>query len=125
MMVNRYTGEIRINPIAILRNEDFNNSGEIKDIQTTTTETIQLLARMTEQLNALKAYLKKKSTSNYEFYFADGGYIGMKGFTDAELLELKAQGLIQLFDFSVDKDWVKKYGAQFGLIWEDGRAVEI
>ena len=125
MMVNRYTGEIRINPIAILRNEDFNNSGEIKDIQTTTTETIQLLARMTEQLNALKAYLKKKSTSNYEFYFADGGYIGMKGFTDAELLELKAQGLIQLFDFSVDKDWVKKYGAQFGLIWKDGRAVEI
>lgn len=125
MMVNRYTGEIRINPIAILRNEDFNNSGEIKDIQTTTTETIQLLARMTEQLNALKAYLKKNSASNYEFYFADGGYIGMKGFTDAELLELKAQGLIQLFDFSVDKDWVKKYGAQFGLIWEDGRAVEI
>lgn len=123
-MANRYAGEIRINPIAILRKDDFNNDGEIIDIQETLAEAIKLHEQLGTKLKALKDYLKKFPSSNHEFYFADAGYIGMRGFTDAELLELKSVGLIQLFDFAVDKGWVKKYGAKFGLIWEDGRAVE-
>lgn len=124
-MINRYEGEIRINPISILRNNDFNNSGEIDDIQTTLSKTLELYKQMSEQLIALKTYLQKQPALNYEFYFADGGYIGMKGFNDHELLELNSNGLIHLYDNAIDKNWVKKYGSMFGLTWEEGRAIEI
>lgn len=125
-MVNRYEGEIRINPIAILRNDDFNNPGEIPDIDVLLAETIVLYNRIGDRIVRLKAYLKSnKFAGNPEFNFADGGYISMKGFSDRELFEMKAKGLIELFDFATDRHWVKKYGAQFGLTWEDGRAVKM
>ena len=125
-MVNRYAGEIRINPIAILRNDDFNNDGEIKDINIVFSETIKINQTVSDRISRLKAYLEAKGFSeNVGFNFAEGGYIAMKGFTDQELMDMKAKGLIDLFDFACDKSWVKKYGAQFGLIWEDGRAVKI
>lgn len=63
--------------------------------------------------------------SQGSFNFAPGGYIAVKGFTDAELLEMKQEGLIDVFDFATDRDWVKKYGARFGLVWEKGRAVRM
>lgn len=125
-MVNRYAGEIRINPIAILRKDDFNNDGDIEDIDELLSETLDINAEISARLKTLKTYLAKNGHVNSaEFFFADGGYIGMRGFTDAQLLDMKAKGLIELFDFATDKSWVKKYGAQVGLIWEDGRAVEI
>ena len=125
-MVNRYAGEIRINPIAILRNDDFNNDGDIQDIDELLSEALDIHAEIAARLKKLKAYLAKSGHANSaEFFFADGGYIGMRGFTDEELLVMKSKDLIELFDFATDKSWVKKYGAQVGLIWEDGRAVEI
>lgn len=113
-MVNRYAGEIRINPIAILRKDDFNNSGEIENIEQMLAQTIQLHESIRAKLMRLKEYLRKYPSANREFFFADGGYIGLKGFADTELLALKSEGLIDLFDFAVDKGWVKKYGAQLG-----------
>ena len=124
-MINRYSGEVRINPIAVLRNYDFNNDGEIPSIDSTLSEAVIIHQRMSKQLIALQTYLKENPSPNYEFYFADGGYIAMKGFTDKQLLKLKAEGLIELFDFATDKTWVKKHGAKFGLVWENGRAVEM
>ena len=124
-MVNRYAGEIRINPIAILRNDDFNNDGEIRDINEVFSETISINHAISERIAKLKAYLDAAGVSGRRFNFADGGYIAMKGFTDQQLLDMKSKGLIELFDFARDKDWVKKYGVQFGLIWEGGQAVKI
>ena len=125
-MVNRYAGEIRINPIAILRNDDFNNDGEIRDINEVFSETISINHAISERIAKLKAYLDAAGVSgSTRFNFADGGYIAMKGFTDQQLLDMKSKGLIELFDFARDKDWVKKYGVQFGLIWEGGQAVKI
>jgi hypothetical protein len=125
-MENRYAGEIRINPMPILRNDDFNNAGEIGDIDDVLAEALAINNKIGDRINRLRAYLSANDLSgNRQFNFADGGYIAMKGFSDKELLELKSKGLIDLFDFATDKSWVKKYGAQFGLIWEDGRAVEI
>lgn len=125
-MINRYSGEIRINPVAILRNNDFNNEGEIEDIDELLQEAINLNARIRERMEALKSYLQTNSfSSQITFNFAPGGYIAMNGFTDNELLEMKAKGLIDLFDYATDRDWVKRYGAQFGLIWENGRAVSL
>jgi hypothetical protein len=125
-MINRYAGEIHINPIRVLRNDDFNNDGQIKDIDVTLKEAIELNQKIAAQLQHLKAWLaQKKYPGSIEFRFAEGGYIGLKGLPDHQLKELAAQGVIELFDFATDKDWVKKYGSQFGLIWENGRSVEI
>lgn len=125
-MVNRYAGEIHINPIRILRNDDFNNDGRIKNIQATLNEAIDLNHKIAQQLQRLSAWLEAANFSGgIQFHFAEGGYISMKGLPDIQLKELASQGLIELFDFARDKDWVKKHGQQFGLIWENGRAVEI
>jgi hypothetical protein len=125
-MINRYAGEIHINPIRVLRNDDFNNDGQIKDIEATLKEAIELNQKIAVRLQQLTAWLRKKNfPSSLQFQFADGGYISLKGLADHQLQELAAQGMIELFDFATDKEWVKKYGAQFGLIWENGRSVEI
>ncbi len=125
-MVNRYAGEIHINPIRVLRNDDFNNDGQIKDIEATLKEAIDLNQKIEAQLQQLKAWLdQKKYPGSLQFKFAEGGYISLKGLPDQKLQELAAQGMIELFDFATEKDWVKKYGPQFGLVWENGRAVEI
>ena len=125
-MINRYAGEIHINPIRVLRNDDFNNDGQIKDIEATLIEAIELNQEIAVRLKLLKAWLNKKNfPSSIQFQFAEGGYISLKGLPDQLLRELAAQGMIELFDFATDKDWVKKFGSQFGLIWENGRSVEI
>ena len=125
-MINRYAGEIHINPIRVLRNDDFNNDGQIKDIQTTLKEAIELNQKIATRMQQLMTWLNKKNfPSSIQFQFAEGGYISLKGLPDSQLQELAAQGMIELFDFATDKDWVKKYGQQFGLIWENGRSVEI
>src|SRR5579859_1140645 len=124
-MVNRYAGEIHINPIRVLRSDDFNNDGQIKDIGATLAEATELSKQIALRLQQLNAWLAQKKYSGIQFHFADGGYISVKGLPDLQLKELAAQGLIELFDFATDKDWVKKYGPQFGLIWENGRSVEI
>jgi hypothetical protein len=125
-MINRYAGEIHINPIRVLRNDDFNNDGQIKDIEVTLKEAIELNQKISTRLQMLKTWLdQKKYPASIKFQFAEGGYISLKGLPDHQLQELAAQGMIELFDFAKEKDWVKKYGAQFGLIWENGRSVEI
>jgi len=125
-MINRYAGEIHINPIRVLRNDDFNNDGQIKDIDAILKEAIELNQEIAVRLKLLKAWLSKKNfPSSIQFKFAEGGYISLKGLPDHQLQELASQGMIELFDFAKDKDWVKKYGQQFGLIWENGRSVEI
>lgn len=124
-MVNRYAGEIHINPIRILRNDDFNNDGHIKDIEVTLSQTIELNQKISQQLQGLKKWIAAKKISGVQFHFADGGYISVKGLPDHQLKELAGDGLIELFDFATEKDWVKRHGPQFGLIWENGRAVEI
>ena len=125
-MINRYAGEIHINPIRILRNDDFNNDGQIKDIHATIKEAMELNQKISSRLQELSLWLKKKNfPSSLQFQFAEGGYISIKGLPDHQLKELAAAGIIELFDFATDKDWVKKYGAQFGLVWENGRSVEI
>jgi hypothetical protein len=125
-MINRYEGEIRINPVAILRNNDFNNEGDIADILDTLQQAIAINERINERLNKLKAFLDENAfTARATFNYAPGGYISMKGFSDAELLDMQSKGLIDLFDFATDRDWVKRYGARFGLTWENGRAVSL
>ena len=125
-MINRYAGEIHINPIRVLRNDDFNNDGQIKDIDAILKEAIELNQEIAVRLKLLKAWLSKKNfPSSIQFKFAEGGYISLKGLPDHQLQELASQGMIELFDFAKDTDWVKKYGQQFGLIWENGRSVEI
>src|SRR5258708_14966367 len=125
-MINRYAGEIHINPIRVLRNDDFNNDGRIKDIEATLNEAIELNQKIAARLEQLKAWLdQKKYPAAIQFQFAEGGYIGIKGLPDHQLQELAAQGMIELFDFATDKDWVKKYGSKFGLPFENGRSVEI
>ena len=125
-MVNRYAGEIHINPIRVLRNDDFNNDGQIKDIEVTLKEAIELNKKIATRLQQLMTWLNKKNfPSSIQFQFAEGGYISLKGLPDQQLQDLAAQGMIELFDFATDKDWVKKNGAQFGLVWENGRSVEI
>jgi maltose-binding protein MalE len=125
-MVNRYAGEIHINPVRILRGDDFNNDGHIKDIEATLKEAIALNQEINDRLQKFTAWLRQgKAMGGIQFHFADGGYISVKGLADAQLQQLHAKGLIELFDYATDRDWVKKYGVQFGLIWEGGRAVEI
>ena len=125
-MINRYSAEIHINPIRFLRNDDFNNDGHIQDIDDTLRQAIELSEQITERLRYIQNWLQKGNfKGGIQFQYADGGYISMKGASDAQLLELQSKGLVELFDFATDKNWVKKYGQQFGLVWEDGRAVEI
>jgi len=125
-MINRYAGEIHINPIRVLRNDDFNNDGQIKDMEATLKEAIELNQKITGRLQQFQSWLKqKKYPASVRFKFAEGGYISLTGLPDHQLKELAAQGMIELFDFATDKEWVKKYGSQFGLIWENGRSVEI
>jgi len=124
-MVNRYAGEIHINPVRILRQDDFNNDGHIKDIESTLAQAQELNQKISEQLQLIRQWLKKSNAANLQFHFTDAGYISVKGLSDSQLKELAAKGMIELFDFAREKGWVKKYGQQFGLIWEDGRAVEI
>jgi hypothetical protein len=125
-MINRYAGEIHINPIRVLRNDDFNNDGHIKDIHATLTEAISLTHEIHERLQQLKLWLEKgKDTGLVQFHFADGGYISMKGLSDNQLKQLASKGWIELFDYATDREWVKRHGMLFGLIWENGRAVEV
>lgn len=124
-MVNRYAGEIHINPVRILRQDDFNNDGHIKDIESILAQAQELNQKISEQLQLIRQWLKKSNAANLQFHFTDAGYISVKGLSDSQLKELAAKGMIELFDFAREKGWVKKYGHQFGLIWEEGRAVEI
>jgi len=124
-MVNRYAGEIHINPVRVLRQDDFNNDGHIKDIESTLAQAQELNQKISQRLQLIQQWLKKSNAANLQFHFTDAGYISVKGLSDSQLKELAAKGMIELFDFARDKGWVKKYGQQFGLIWEDGRAVEI
>ena len=123
-MINRYAGEIHINPVRTLRNDDFNNDGHIKDIEATLAQALELNQKISTRLQLIQDWLKK-SNAAIQFHFTDAGYISMKGLSDVQLKELSAKGMIELFDFATDKSWVKKYGQQFGLIWENGRAVEL
>lgn len=125
-MINRYAAEIHINPIRFLRNDDFNNDGRIQNIDDTLQQAIELSESIGERLRDIQTWLKKGNfKGGVQFQYADGGYISMTGASDTQLLELESKGLVELFDFATDKNWVKKNGHQFGLIWEDGRAVEI
>ncbi len=125
-MINRYAGEIHINPIRILRNDDFNNDGHIKDIEATLKETIELTQNIVDRLQKLKSWLEKgNAAGNVQFHFADGGYISIKGLPDDQLKQLASKGWIELFDHATDRIWVKKHGILFGLIWEGGKAVKV
>lgn len=125
-MINRYAGEIRINPVAVLRNDDFNNDGQISDINKVFDETLKLNREISERITRLKTYLESSPAGReVKFNFSEGGYIAMKGISDEELLAMRSKGLIDLFDFATDRDWVKKFGRHFGLIWENGRAIRI
>lgn len=124
-MINRFAGEIHINPVRILRNDDFNNDGHIPDIEVTLQEAISLTHEIHNRLKRLQEWLGKERPSHLQFRFSEGGYISLQGLTDDELKQLAARGLIELFDYATSRDWVKKYGPLFGLIWENGRAVEI
>lgn len=124
-MTNRYAGEIHINPISQLRNGDFNNDGRIQDAEATLTEALELNQKIGFKLQQLKIWIDTKKSGLVQFHFADGGYISVSGLPDSQLKELASRGLIQLHDFATDKNWVKKFGHHFGLIWEDGQAVEI
>jgi hypothetical protein len=125
-MINRYAGEIHINPIRTLRNDDFNNDGHIKDIEATLKEAIELNQQINDRLQKLKAWLDKGTVSGtVQFHFADSGYISIKGLSDDQLKQLASKGLIELFDYATDRDWVKRHGMLFGLIWEGGRAVQL
>ena len=124
-MINRYAGEIHINPVRILRNDDFNNDGQIKNINGTIELAMELNQQIGIRLQMILGWLKKGSGSSAQFHFAEGGYISVRGLSDTELKELSAKGMIELFDFATDKSWVKKHGQHFGLIWENGRAVDI
>ena len=122
-MINRYAGEIRINPVPILRNDDFNNDGAIDDIGALLEQALEVNKQIAERIKKLKAYFSSNAASRAEYLFSEGGYIQVKGLSDEELLAMNASGLIDLFDFATEREWVKRYGAMFGLTWENGRAV--
>ena len=125
-MVNRYAGEVHINPIRVLRKDDFNNDGRIKDIDATLIEAIEINQKIGERLQKLKSWLnKKKYPAAVRFQFAEGGYISITGLTDQLLQELAAQGMIELFDYATDREWVKRHGADFGIVWQNGRGIEV
>ena len=125
-MVNRYAGEIHVNPMRILRNDDFNNDGQIRDIQKTLTQASELNDEISNRLQILMQWLRSENLfASVQFRFAEGGYISMNGLPDEKLKVLEEKGLIELFDFATDKEWVKKHGSKFGLAWENGKAVEL
>jgi hypothetical protein len=124
-MINRYAGEIHINPVRMLRGDDYNNDGRISDIRKTLEQAIQLNQEISDRLKKITDWMKDQPDSSLKFHFAEGGYISIQGLPDSHLKQLEAKGLIELFDFATDKEWVKKNGASFGLIWENGRAVEL
>lgn len=125
-MINRYAGEIHLNPVPILRHHDFNNEGEIPDITKTLDEAIRLTAEINIRLAQLKELVNETGLFGHaRFNFSPGGYISITGLPDEELRNLYRKGLIELFDFATDRDWVKRYGHLFGLVWENGRAVEV
>lgn len=125
-MINRYAGEIHINPMPILRNNDFNNEGHIPDIDRVLREVLRINAQVSNRLEQLRTALADDGLAkSATFHFAPGGYISVSGLTDAQLLNLNERGLIDLFDFALDKAWVLNYGHYFGLIWENGRAVKV
>lgn len=124
--MNRYSGEIHINPVPVLRDNDFNNDGYIADISEVLERTISINHSISERIDRLKSYLANHSfVSEPRFNFAPGGYIEISGIPDSVLLEMKTKNLVELFDWATDKEWVKRYGRQFGLIWENGRAVNL
>lgn len=123
-MVNRYAGEIHINPMRVLRNDDFNNDGKINDIVATFKQVIALNQKVNDRMQRLLDWLAKDNAAP-SFQYADGGYIAIHGLSDKQLQQLASKGLIELFDHATSKEWVMKYGHYFGLMWEDGRAVEI
>jgi wobble nucleotide-excising tRNase len=125
-MINRFSGEIHINPIVALRKGDFNNDGLIEDIASIVDQAVQFNVIANEKLRKIKEWLaRKNSLPSATFSFTDGGFISINNLPDTQLKEMASQGLIDLFDFANNKDWVKKHGHEFGLSWENGRAVEI
>jgi hypothetical protein len=124
-MVNRYAGEIHLNPVPVLRNFDFNNEGHIPDIKVMLDDAIRLSGEIAARLQQLREFLDKPNFSEAKFHFAPGGYVSITGLPDAQLIALHEQGLIQLYDFASDREWVMRYGHLFGLVWENGRAVEV
>src|SRR5258705_159201 len=110
-MINRYAGEIHINPMRILRNDDFNNDGKITDIQKTLEQAIRLNQEIAARLQHLHQWLRNENiSSTIQFRFAEGGYISIEGLPDDQLKSLAAKGWVELFDFATDKEWVKQLG---------------
>jgi hypothetical protein len=70
-MVNRYAGEIHINPIRILRGDDFNNDGHIKDIEATLEEALELNQEINDRLEKLLTWLEKGNASGGILLMAD------------------------------------------------------
>jgi hypothetical protein len=124
-MINRYSGEIHINLIAHLRNGDYNNDGRIDDIQRTLIEAIEVNNQIGVKLQQIKTWLDKHSDKAIRLSYADGGYIRIDGLPDSSLQELASHGMIQLYDYAIDKNWVIKFGHLFGLIWANGQATEV
>ncbi|MGC4020716.1 MAG: hypothetical protein QM734_01625 [Cyclobacteriaceae bacterium] len=79
-MVNRYEGEIHINPIRVLRNGDFNNDGHIKDIDVTLNQAVELNQKISERLIALRSYFKERKFSGIQFRFAEVVTSALKGY---------------------------------------------
>lgn len=124
--MNRYSGEIHINPVPILRDNDFNNDGHIADINEVFDRTISLNHTISERIKALRNYLAAQTLpSEPRFHFAPGGYIEISEVPDKILIEMQSKGLLDLFDWATDKEWVKRFGRHFGLVWENGRAVDL
>ena len=85
-MINRYAGEIHINPIRILRKDDFNNDGRIKDIEQTLKQAIELNQEIASRLQQLHQWLAEENIfSSVQFRFAEGGYISISGLSDNQL----------------------------------------
>ena len=102
-MTNRYAGEIHINPVRILRNDDFNNDGLIKDIQQTLAQAIELNHAISNRLQQLKKWMEKENNfSAIQFRFSESGHISVSGLSDDQLKMLASKGLIELFDLLDD-----------------------
>ena len=123
-MVQRYVGEIHLNPIRVLRNDDFNNDGHIADISDTLDQAIEITVAIQARLQQFRDWVDKAGLSA-RYAYEPGGFISVTGLSDAVLQELAARDLIALYDRATEKDWVKKYGMLYGLIWQEGRAVDV
>jgi len=99
-MVNRYAGENPHQPIRILRNDDFNNDGHIKNMQATLNQAIELNYKINQQLQQLRAWLEAGNFFRcVQISLCGWRYISVKGLSDAQLKDLASEGLIELFDF--------------------------